>query len=349
MLDRVREIAATADRILMGAVSQTNPIASPTLNQTPSIGAIPEDVADSHASAAASQAAMVGATDLSSRFIIGELIAVGGMANVFLATEIATARKVIWKQAHGEFNPLHVSNQKLADEVELLQIARHPRIPDYLAHGGSIDSKGEGQHCSVLIEEYIPGGDLKNTIEQITKVGAVISLPKIIEYMVAICEPLEHMANLAQPVYHRDLKPHNIIIHPERGPVLIDFGLAKMVATGEDVSITRGGSGTWTPPERDAGVSGPFTDVYSLGKILYFLLTNQPPAAILTTEKLSPITATGHPEWIADLTLRAAWPDQNDRIQTVREFRIFLENEGYWPDGIEMESSAGADDYTTWE
>jgi serine/threonine protein kinase len=270
------------------------------------------------------------------------------MANVFLATEIATARKVIWKQAHGEFNPLHVSNQKLADEVELLQIARHPRIPDYLAHGGSIDSKGSGQHCSVLIEEYIPGGDLKNTIEQIAKVGAVISLPKIVEYIVAICEPLEHMANLAQPVYHRDLKPHNIIVHPERGPVLIDFGLAKMVATGEDVSITRGGSGTWTPPERDAGVSGPFTDVYSLGKILYFLLTNQQPAAILTTEKLSPITAAGHPEWIADLTLRAAWPDRSDRIQTVREFRIFLENQGYWPEGVEMESSAGADDYTTW-
>ena len=285
--------------------------------------------------------------ELSQRFEVGELIAEGGMAQVFRATEKVSGQTVVWKQAHGLHNPLKVANQKLIDESELMQIFRHPRIPTYLAHGDV--TGGNGEKTVVLVQEFIEGGDLKLTVEQVSKVGASINLPKVIEYILAICEPLEHMASLAEPIYHRDLKPHNIIIHPEHGPVLIDFGLAKMVATGEDVSITRGGSGTWTPPERDAGVSGPFTDVYSLGKILFYLLTNKSPPAILDADNVAPITEAGHPQWLADLTLRAAWPQQTKRIQTVEQFRILLQNEGVWPTNeVDSPRSASSDDYTSW-
>jgi hypothetical protein len=288
------------------------------------------------------------ASDLLNRFERGELLAEGGMAQVFRATEKATGQTVVWKQAYGLHNPLVVANQKLVDESELLQIARHPRIPTYLAHGEVSDSKR--QRVSVLVQEYIEGGDLKNTVEQVKKMGVSLPLDKVIDIVSHICEPLEYMASLPSPVYHRDLKPHNIIVHPERGPMLIDFGLAKMVATGEDVSITRGGSGTWTPPERDAGVSGPFTDVYSLGKILYFLLTNESPPAILDADNVATVASASHPQWLADLSLRAAWPQHVKRIQTVQQFRILLQNEGVWPSGeADATASAASDDYTTWD
>jgi serine/threonine protein kinase len=234
----------------------------------------------------------------------------------------------------------------LQDEAELMQLIEHSRIPTYLAHGMVTIDDSES---AVLVQEFIEGGDLKNVVQQVMKVGVAIPLSKVIEYMNAICEPLEFMAGLAEPIYHRDLKPHNIIIHPERGPVLIDFGLAKMVSTGEDVSITRGGSGTWTPPERDAGVSGPFTDVYSLGKILYFLLTNKSPPAILDADNIAAITAAGHPQWIGDLTLKAVQPQYNKRIQTVPQFRILLQNKGILPSGeTGPDANAASDDFTTW-
>ena len=285
---------------------------------------------------------------LKSRYTIGNLIAEGGMAQVFRATENATREPVVWKQAYAKFNPLSVSNQKLDDEVELLQIVRHPRIPTYLGHGDVADEKG-GKNV-VLVQEFIEGGDLKNTVEQVKKLGMVMPFQKAREILIQICEPLEHMASLPSPIYHRDLKPHNIIVHPNRGPVLIDFGLAKMVETGSDVSITRGGSGTWTPPERDSGVSGPFTDVWSLGKILYYLLTNEAPPAILDQGEIAnKFTELEHPEWIAQFVVWACWPRHEKRIKSVQQFRILLENEGKWPEGESIDSAASdSGDFTTW-
>ena len=276
-----------------------------------------------------------------------EKIASGGMATVHMAKNVS-GKDAIWKQAHGKHNPLASANMKITDEAALLQEIRHPRIPEHFDHG-VVEGK-RGEDVSVLIMEHIEGGDLKNTVEQVRKVGAQISTAKAIEYLTHACEPLEALASRSEPIYHRDLKPHNVIIHPQRGPIIIDWGLAKQVATGSDVSVTRGGSGTWTPPERDAGVSGPFTDVYSLGKILYFLLTKDTPPAILAQEKVaSRLTELERPAWLAQFIVWACWPQHEKRIQSIHQFRILMQNDGVWPEGQPTESSASdSGDFTTW-
>lgn len=292
---------------------------------------------------------------LRARFTVGDRIAEGGMATVHLATEPATGATVVWKQAHGRHNPLAVSNQKLEDEAAILAIARHPRIPRLIADGRTTI---DGAEHAVLIQEHIPGGDLKAQVEQVTKSGLALPTEKVIEYMLAICEPLEHLTNLPEPIYHRDLKPHNVIVDPQRGPIVIDFGLAKQVATAEDVSTTRAGSGTWTAPERDTGVSGPFTDVYSLGKILWYLCTGDVPPAILTGADAAQVVKAGHPQWLADVALSSAWPVHQQRLQTVGQVRVLLEHQGQWPEaGSEAAAAAGlggpseaaaSDDLTSW-
>ena len=283
---------------------------------------------------------------ITARFSVGELLAEGGMAQVFRATQRKTERTVVWKQAHGLHNPLRTANQKLDDEAELLRELHHHRIPAVLDQGTIEDGKGNIR--SVLVMEFIEGGDLKNTVEQFKKMGVQLPIEKIVEIVSQICEPLEYMAALPEPIYHRDLKPHNIIVHPERGPILIDFGLAKMIATGSDVSVTRGGSGTWTPPERDSGVSGPYTDVWSLGKMLLYLLTNEVPPAILNREKTAQLLAKlGHPAWLSELIIWVTWPDHEQRVQSVKQFHVLLKNEGVWPDQQSVPSSA-SDDFTTW-
>jgi serine/threonine protein kinase len=139
------------------------------------------------------------------------------------------------------------------------------------------------------------------------------------------------MADLEVPVYHRDIKPANIIIEPGKGAIIIDFGLAKGVDAGSDVSLSQGMSEGWSPPERRDGISGGFTDVYSLGQTLWRMLTGERPFHALTLDEImEKLVSKNHPEWVAEVIL-ASVQRYDRRIQSVFEFRLMLENEGKIP------------------
>ena len=277
------------------------------------------------------------------RFTKTQMFASGGMAVVFHCKDNVDGVTRVWKQAQGEHIPLNDANKRLKYEAEVLMTANHPRIPKYF---GFTDVKNsDGKDENVLIMEFLEGGDLKATVGQVAKVGLSMPTDTIIKYLKEMCEPLVHMASLSEPIYHRDMKPHNVIVHPTRGPVIIDWGLAKAVQGGSDISVTRGGSGTWTSPERDSGISGPFTDVYSLGKILYYLATCKQPPAIISTAERDEMISSGHPTWLAHLMLQAAWPRHQERIQNVKAFLQVLVNQG---ESAPVEQAAESDDFTTW-
>jgi len=268
----------------------------------------------------------------------------GGMAEIFLADQISAGRKIIIKQAYEEHVPLRIAVLRLKSEGELMRSFSHYRVPTFIAEEEF--TREDGRPSYRILMEYIEGGDLKETMSHINKVGLQLPIDKIINYLQEICEPLVHLASLPEPIYHRDLKPQNVIIHPKRGPVVIDWGLAKLVQAGTDVSVTRGGSGTWTAPERDSGVNGPFTDAYSLGKILYYLATGEQPPVIMSYAERDKMIAVGHPQWLADLMLKAAWPRHEERLQNVHMFTSALANEGRFKQP--SQSEAAADEFTTW-
>ena len=266
-------------------------------------------------------------SDIEIKYKKSELIGVGGMANVYNSNEVISGSRVVWKEAaSSRINPLPEVNRRLLDESEILSNLDHPRIPKHIDSGEIQNDNGE--NVVVMIMEFIEGRSLKDDIETLAKLGKGFDSNEAIEIISKICQSLEYMADLEVPVYHRDIKPANIIIENNRGPILIDFGLAKGVDAGSDMSLSQGLSEGWSPPERRDGISGGFTDVYSLGQTLWQMLTGERPFHALTKDEITEkLVERNHPEWVAEVILASA-QRYDRRIQSVFEFRMRLENEG---------------------
>lgn len=193
--------------------------------------------------------------------VVAELGA-GGMGVVYLA-KTATASLVALKVIKSEFAGNLQMRERFMAEVDHLRKVSSSRVARF---------EGADLHHNPpwLAVEYVPGRTLRRHVEQVgplpADLGAMLGAV-LAEGLVAI-----HRANLV----HRDLKPHNVIMSGH-GPVIIDFGLAKLTDRGEHLTESGVALGTpaYMPPEQvrgDRDLDGK-ADVYALGATLVFALT----------------------------------------------------------------------------
>ena len=195
----------------------------------------------------------------------------GGMGSVWLATQLSTHRKVAIKIMSQSFFGSEKAQNRFTREVELTARLDHPNIAKVYDSG-----LNAGNYFYVM--EYIEGINLDLYVESVE-----LSQTQILRLMVQVCKAVYH-AHL-KGVIHRDLKPSNILVTEDGRPHVLDLGLAKSFL-GEDsnvqVSIDGEISGTpaYMSPEQARGDLKQIdmrADVYSLGVILFRLLTGQPP------------------------------------------------------------------------
>jgi serine/threonine protein kinase len=183
---------------------------------------------------------------------------------------------------------LLVSNQEgvlFALKVMRASVARDERIVERwnreaqtlieLQHSHLVRCYGActvGERPALLLE-YISGGTLREQLE-----NGPISWEKACRYGIQISRALECLHR--HGAIHRDVKPHNVLLHPEHGAVLADLGL---VLREEDPTLTRQGAALGSPaymsPEQSRNPSEVYeqTDIYSLGATLYHAITGHPP------------------------------------------------------------------------
>jgi serine/threonine-protein kinase len=192
----------------------------------------------------------------------------GAMGVVYKAWEPSLQRHVALKM---------ILRGEHASAADLARFRGEARAAARLSHRNIVPVYKVGEHAgrAYFCMEYVPGEPLSALVA-----SGPLAPERAARYVAAIARAVQHAHE--QGILHRDLKPSNILIDREDQPLVTDFGLAKRVEG--DAHLTGTGAIVGTPsymaPEQalgSRGRTGPASDVYSLGALLYELLTGRPP------------------------------------------------------------------------
>ena len=261
------------------------------------------------------------------RYHILEQLGEGGMATVYKAYDTRLERdvavKIIRRQAFPE-EQLERILKRFEREAKALARLTHPNIVGVIDYG---DYEG----APYLVMPYLPGGTLKQRL----------SMPMSWQEAVHILLPIAQALAYAHEhnIIHRDIKPSNILLTENGQPMLSDFGIAKILENEDSATLTGTGVGVGTPeymaPEQWTGKASSQSDIYSLGVVLYELVTGHKPytadtpAAILLKQATEPLPRPGQfvrvPEAIEKILLKAMAKNPEDRYPDMAVFARALE------------------------
>jgi eukaryotic-like serine/threonine-protein kinase len=202
---------------------------------------------------------------ISNRYRIVRKIASGGMADIYLGQDIELDRKVAVKVLSANYAGDRNFVARFRREAQVLTRLDHPNIVD-------IYDWGKFNSYYYIVMEFVEGISLKELID---KKGS-IEPGTAAKYAVQICDALgaAHDNNLI----HRDIKPQNILISPEGEIKVTDFGIAKSLNTDITRTINIVGTAHYISPEQARGdVLDSRTDIYSLGIVIYEMITGDLP------------------------------------------------------------------------
>ncbi len=257
------------------------------------------------------------------RYQIVEQLGGGGMANVYKAfhpdLEVHHALKVI----RPELVEVTGFKERFQREARAIAGLRHPNIV-------GIHHSGQHNDLFFMAMEFVEGEDLKALIE---REGPVRPFTRAVDLIDQIGDALDYAHQ--KGVVHRDIKPANILLTHDGQPIVTDFGIARMVESDEKLTQTGVGIGTpaYMAPEQAMGevTPGPSVDLYSLGVLLYVMLTGEAPfkadtpLAVLYRVINDPIPAPQSfspdiPQALQDVVMKAMSKDPALRYPTGKAF-----------------------------
>lgn len=258
---------------------------------------------------------------LGGRYEVEQRIGGGGMAVVYRAHDNLLNRTVALKLLRSQFGHDDEFINRFRREAQAAASLSHPHVVN-------VYDVGEEDEIQYIVMEYVEGQTLK---ELITKEGT-LKIEDAVHIASQICDALEHAHQ--NHIIHRDIKPHNILIG-KRGRIKVtDFGIARAVTSA---TITHTGSviGSvhyFSPEQARGGISGEKSDIYSLGIVLYEMVTGKVPFSgdspisvalkhlqeeIVPPRQIQPDI----PQSVENIILRALVKDPLHRYQSAKEMQ----------------------------
>jgi serine/threonine protein kinase len=268
-------------------------------------------------------------TLLHGRYRIEGLLAIGGFAAVYLATDIKEGNRPVAVKDMICIDPQEFAIRLsfFQREAEILRTLANlpvvPRLYDFIHQGQSA--------CLVL--EYIRGQDLLKTMEK--NGDKPFPLERVIAWGKSICDVLTQMHHHSPPLVHRDIKPDNImLLEDQRSIKLIDFGTARDVGRSHKTRLaakTRVYTEGYAPPEQIVGKPEARSDLFALAGTLYHLATGKAPEGFYTARELEAqlngqsSSLSADQRWLFELLKINLAEDVNDRYFSCREIKADLE------------------------
>jgi len=204
-------------------------------------------------------------TVIANRYTVGDRLGSGGMADVYLTHDSELGRNVALKVLHRRFSddPGFVDRFRL--EAQSAAGLQHPNVV-------SVFDRGDWDGTSWIAMEYLPGTTLKEVIRNDAPLDPARATRIALQVSQAVA--FAHRAG----VVHRDIKPQNVMIGPDDRATVTDFGIARAGAAGVTEAGSILGTAHYISPEQAQGQdAGPQADVYSIGIVLYEMLTGRVP------------------------------------------------------------------------
>jgi serine/threonine protein kinase/tetratricopeptide (TPR) repeat protein len=285
--------------------------------------------------------------ELGPRFVIEALLGEGGMGRVYKAYDRELDR----------FVALKVLQPELAGDPQIIQRFKHELLlASRISHKNilRIHDLSEADGVKFITMAFVDGQDLHNILKQ----EHPLQLDRSLKFSRQLCDALD--AAHAEGVVHRDFKPHNVLVGKEDQVFVSDFGLATSFETAK-MGMTRTGAFVGTPrymsPEQvEGGNIDHRSDLYSLGLVIYEMVTGELPFAGESTWQVmyqrvkekpkDPKTIKPDlPDWVARIVMHCLERDPALRYQTAREILADIDanRSPSVPHGVrfKMPSSAG--------
>lgn len=255
---------------------------------------------------------------------IEKVLGRGGMGTVFAAVDQQTGQRVAVKQLAAGMSDDEHFRWRFASEIEALIKLKHANIVDIIGHG-----EQDGQLFFAM--ELVDGSSLFDELKK----GRRFDWREVTRIGIDVCAALRHAHD--RGVIHRDLKPGNLLIDAAGSVKLTDFGIAKLFG-GSQLTADGGiiGTAEYMAPEQAQGQPiTPRSDLYSLGSVLFALLTRRPPFAGRTLpevvksvsfEVAPPVSrfVDDVPRELEEIIARLLEKDPSKRIPTAQSVSIRL-------------------------
>ncbi|MDH4131441.1 MAG: serine/threonine protein kinase, partial [Gemmatimonadota bacterium] len=270
---------------------------------------------------------------LADRYRIERELGQGGMATVYLAEDLKHDRKVALKVLRPELAAV-IGAERFVVEIKTTAALQHPHILPLFDSGAarlSHPERSEGPPDFLYyVMPFIDGETLRSKLDRETQLG----IDEAVKITVAVADALDYAHR--QGVIHRDIKPENILLHDGR-PMVADFGIALALSAAAGGRMTETGMSLGTPhymsPEQATAEKelSARSDIYSLGSVLYEMLTGNPPHTgasaqqiimKIVTEEAQPVTKLRKsvPPNVAAAVAKAIHKLPADRFDTARAF-----------------------------